>query len=59
MRFYNHIKVYFLQTNCTLTLFNISNENVIISASIPQKEQELLREAGEALLDREKVSKPT
>ncbi|KAJ0171122.1 hypothetical protein K1T71_013321 [Dendrolimus kikuchii] len=46
--------VYSEGTNCTLTLFNISNENVIISASIPQKEQELLREAGEALLDREK-----
>ncbi|CAG9796128.1 unnamed protein product [Diatraea saccharalis] len=43
-------------TNCTLSLFNISNENVIISASVPQKEQESLREAGdgEALLDREK-----
>ncbi|XP_063834849.1 uncharacterized protein LOC135084037 [Ostrinia nubilalis] len=41
-------------TNCTLTLFNISNENVIISASVPQREQESLREAGEALLDREK-----
>ncbi|XP_045527051.1 uncharacterized protein LOC123715790 isoform X2 [Pieris brassicae] len=42
------------QTNCTLTLFNISNENVIISASVPQKEQETLKEAGEPLLDKEK-----
>ncbi|KAL4712576.1 hypothetical protein ACJJTC_007592 [Scirpophaga incertulas] len=41
-------------TNCTLTLFNISNENVIISASVPQREQEALKDAGEALLDREK-----
>ncbi|KAF9797521.1 hypothetical protein SFRURICE_006133, partial [Spodoptera frugiperda] len=41
-------------TNCTLTLFNISNENVIISASVPPREQEMLREAGDALLDREK-----
>lgn len=44
------------QTNCTLTLYNISNENVIISASVPPKEQEELRENGEDLLDREKVS---
>ncbi|XP_037876747.1 uncharacterized protein LOC101736650 isoform X2 [Bombyx mori] len=42
------------KTNCTLTLYNISNENVIISASIPPKEQEVLREAGEPLLDKEK-----
>ncbi|XP_069362610.1 uncharacterized protein [Maniola hyperantus] len=42
------------ETNCTLTLFNISNENVIISASVPPKEQEALKEAGEALLDKEK-----
>ncbi|XP_072945900.1 uncharacterized protein [Epargyreus clarus] len=41
-------------TNCTLTLFNISNENVIISASVPPREQELLRDAGETLLDKEK-----
>ncbi|VVC99236.1 unnamed protein product [Leptidea sinapis] len=43
-----------LQTNCTLTLFNISNENVIISASVPPKEHETLKEAGEVLLDKEK-----
>lgn len=49
--------IHIFQTNCTLTLFNISNENVIISASLPQKEQEALKEAGEALLDREKVIK--
>ncbi|XP_046974149.1 uncharacterized protein LOC124540537 [Vanessa cardui] len=50
---YLHI-VHHGETNCTLTLFNISNENVIISASVPQKEQDALREAGEGLLDREK-----
>ncbi|XP_048486782.1 uncharacterized protein LOC105383545 isoform X4 [Plutella xylostella] len=41
-------------TNCTLTLYNMSNENVIISASVTPREQEALREAGEPLLDREK-----
>lgn len=55
--YFNILYSYF-QTNCTLTLFNISNENVIISASVPQREQEALREAGEALLDREKVILP-
>ncbi|XP_050685108.1 uncharacterized protein LOC126979695 [Leptidea sinapis] len=46
--------IYRDRTNCTLTLFNISNENVIISASVPPKEHETLKEAGEVLLDKEK-----
>lgn len=38
IRFIKHYLIF--QNNCTLTLFNVTNENMIVSAGVPSSQKE-------------------